>query len=939
MTTQPTPRMVAYLAHLADPAGVGVPDGELLRRFAESRDEAAFELLVWRHGGLVMGACRRVLGPSADADDAFQAAFLALARQATSVRRGDAVAAWLHRVAVRAAVRLRTAAIRRRAVPLPEVAAPPVAPFDDTAAVLDEEIGRLPEKYRVVFVLCELDGRTDAEAAAVLGCPKGTVLSRLSRARERLRQRLTRRGVAPAVGVPVAPPAGLVVETVRTGVGFAAGTATGPAAALATEVLRAPALGVWKPVAAALALALVTAAVVGGGRAPQPAGPEARAAEPATRLGDERFLHPAEVTQVLFSPDGKEVATLGGAALRWWAVADGTLAAEPAKAGDQKLTAAIAPVVSADNGTLVQVRPTAGLGSVLVAYDPRTLQARTRIAVPDNFGLTALRLSHNGKWAVGKGGKTVVVWNLAAGKKAASFEAEGVRNLAVSNDGKRVAIDSDFFKTEIRAAEMGELIWDVKTALPPQAENTPPLRDLESYEALAFSPDGKKLATTGSVAAGGEPFPAPVRLWDIETKKHLWERHINDGAGQAIGREVRFSPDGKFVATLYANLHLLEAASGKVAHTFVPSVGATGNYAIANDGGRVAMPAGRRLRLWETGTGKEPDALVGPRAPARLLARSADGRFVATGNGGPEVWLWVAAGGKPRAVRASADYWAFDLGFGPDGKSLVTVSRGNDDPIRVWDPATGKERFRLGGGADKLHRAALGRHGLFAVRDYVPGLYDAETGQAIWTGQAVKAVGNNEPLVVIGPGAEYFATDTGVFSITTGHAVAVFEALHPVALSADGKRLAYRTADGKIGTFLTTALSQAEPVKVGETYAVSPTADRVAMVELTALKVIDLTTGKTIAECERPAGLADEAWRLWFARGVRFSPDGKRLAAHGDAPGVGVWDAATGKPIAWLGPDVGLPLALYAFTDATTVVAAYGSGDLIRVWEVAKGGR
>src|SRR6266545_6456278 len=133
MTTRPLPDFAAALAYLADPTAPGVPDAELLRRFAEHRDEAAFELLVWRHGGMVLGTCRRVLGRSADADDAFQATFLALACRAGSVRRGASLPGWLHRVALRAALRLRASAARRESLPLPEVAAPAEPLPDDTA--------------------------------------------------------------------------------------------------------------------------------------------------------------------------------------------------------------------------------------------------------------------------------------------------------------------------------------------------------------------------------------------------------------------------------------------------------------------------------------------------------------------------------------------------------------------------------------------------------------------------------------------------------------------------------------------------------------------------------------------------------------------------------------------------------------------------------------
>jgi len=172
-----------------------VSDAALLARFAEQRDPAAFELLVWRHGAMVLGVCRRVLRNDHDADDAFQAAFLILAKKAGSVR-GESLAGWLHHVARRVAIR---AAKRPRHESL--TLDPPDGPTPDAElrAVLDAEIDRLPDRFRLPVVLCYLDGRTTEDAAKQLGIPRGTVLSRLATARKKLAERLTRRGITAAL--------------------------------------------------------------------------------------------------------------------------------------------------------------------------------------------------------------------------------------------------------------------------------------------------------------------------------------------------------------------------------------------------------------------------------------------------------------------------------------------------------------------------------------------------------------------------------------------------------------------------------------------------------------------------------------------------------------------------------------------------------------------
>jgi RNA polymerase sigma factor (sigma-70 family) len=183
-------------------------DRDLLARFAQSGDEEAFAALVSRHGPMVLGVCARVLRHAQDAEDAFQATFLVLARKAGGLSRPALLANWLYGVAYRISLRVRmeTAQRRARETTVPDVAAmdaTPACEWIDVRLVLDDEIARLPDKYRVPFVLCHLEGKTNEEAAALLGRPKGTIQSRLAVARERLRSRLTRRGITLSTGALV----------------------------------------------------------------------------------------------------------------------------------------------------------------------------------------------------------------------------------------------------------------------------------------------------------------------------------------------------------------------------------------------------------------------------------------------------------------------------------------------------------------------------------------------------------------------------------------------------------------------------------------------------------------------------------------------------------------------------------------------------------------
>ncbi|MFO0845686.1 MAG: sigma-70 family RNA polymerase sigma factor [Gemmataceae bacterium] len=182
----------------------GSTDADLLSRFVHGRDESAFELLVWRHAALVLHVCRQVLRDEQAAEDAFQATFLVLVKKAGSVLRGEALPGWLHRVAFRAALRARPRQAVRTGVDLDGMPAAAAPADDGEREALHEEIARLPAKYRQPIVCCYLEGKTHDEAAAELGWPKGTVAGRLSRARDLLRTRLARRGLALGAGPELA---------------------------------------------------------------------------------------------------------------------------------------------------------------------------------------------------------------------------------------------------------------------------------------------------------------------------------------------------------------------------------------------------------------------------------------------------------------------------------------------------------------------------------------------------------------------------------------------------------------------------------------------------------------------------------------------------------------------------------------------------------------
>jgi RNA polymerase sigma factor (sigma-70 family) len=331
--------MGAVLRHIrglaASPPEGRRSDGALLRAFAAENDQAAFTALVKRHGPLVLAVCRRVLHNHHDAEDAFQATFILLARSAGSVRKQESLASWLHGVAYRMAKNAKRAVLRRRkheggVRPMRERAPAEDMAWGEVQGLLDEEIQRLPEVYRVAFILCCLENKTGPEAARALGIKEGTVRTRLTKARALLQKALARRGVAlwavlAAVGLPAALPGPLVASTVRATTLLAAGNAVeaGVISASVAQLLRGAKTTMFPTRLTTITALVVTLAVTGAGiglstgrdePAPPPAagkpageGPPAASAPKAASPDRTEDKTPVEVSGQVLDPKGKPV--------------------------------------------------------------------------------------------------------------------------------------------------------------------------------------------------------------------------------------------------------------------------------------------------------------------------------------------------------------------------------------------------------------------------------------------------------------------------------------------------------------------------------------------------------------------------------------------------------------------------------------------------------
>jgi len=339
MPNSPLSVIVKQLRAAVERDGAGRTDGELLTHFLDRRDEDALAALVERHAPMVWGVCCRVLRSPHDAEDAFQATFLVLVQKAATVVPREMVANWLHGVAQQTAVRLRATAVKRgwREMQMNEMPEPAVieARDEELLSLLDQELSRLPERFRALIVLCDLEGHTRKEAARRLGCPEGTVASGLARARALLAKRLTRHGLAVSggslaailshsVASAVVPPT-VVTSTINMATllaaGNAAGVISGPVATLTQGVLKMMFLKkIMTTVVAVLALgvAVITGGslVVGQTEGKPAVGKDAKApvaekpVEPAAKQEKEKSSNEAEKPQEGDKPSPKDLSKI-----------------------------------------------------------------------------------------------------------------------------------------------------------------------------------------------------------------------------------------------------------------------------------------------------------------------------------------------------------------------------------------------------------------------------------------------------------------------------------------------------------------------------------------------------------------------------------------------------------------------------------------------------
>jgi RNA polymerase sigma factor (sigma-70 family) len=883
--------VIDYVRRLAADGGPRpVSDGELLRRYVRERDAGAFEALVRGHGPLVWGVCRRALGRVHDAEDAFQATFLALARKAGSIRSSRSLASWLHGVAYRTALHARRSAARRREheghAPVRTEKGPAwQAAWQEVQALLDEEIGRLPEALQAPFLLCHLEGLSRAEAAARLGLTEAAVWGRLARARARLQQRLTRRGVSLSAvlataalgeGLAVAAPAPLVAATARAALTAGASVTAARATLLTLAVLAltvgAVAWGAWAQQAP-------QGPSGGPGERPRPGGaPEARRdrdGEPlpegaVARLGTLRLRHGGFIHFARFTPDGKTLVSQGSDGVRTWDVATGRqrhfFPNDPPSA----------PATRASLSPEGKWLATAGQ-SGLHLWDGATGR-RLRNIGPGPLECPAF--SPDGRTLAARGGKLlneISLWETATGRPLRRWTADkGPIACLVFTDGGKTLVTAGRPMCLVPGPDDQVMrFWDVSTG----AERPRAALGHTNPQTLLLSPDGQLLVGIGYGAAGPD---RGAHAWDAASGREVWQATVTPKENLP-GRSdwltaLAFAPDGKalYVAGVDGTLIAFDPATGKELRRLGRDIPNPQALAFAPDGKTVAVNYATQIRLLDAVSGESRSPEVGHPMGPNWGAMTPDGRTVVTADAYWMIW-WDAATGRELRRAGGGEGPIVATRMTGDGRSLVTSEFDKtfrSRRLRVWDVPTGTERRRIA-----LPGKPTGYYSLLALApdDQTLAVGGVGAGVALIdlrTGRELRAVKAE------GPGASGFAfgPDGGTLIVYGFDSVI---RLWDVAAGRKVREFSFPNGWGN------------RPVPVGAAgppyaAAVSPDGRSIALgTQNRTIAWHELATGEAVRTLDQ---LPDNVSAL------AFSPDGRSLAWGGYADGtVRLVELSTGR--------------------------------------------
>jgi RNA polymerase sigma factor (sigma-70 family) len=685
MSANPQRLLQHVRALVPSPVPEEAADAALLDRFLHSGDENAFSALVARHGPMVHGVCQRVLRDGGAAEDVAQAVFLVLARKARSIRRRETLAAWMYRTARHLALNYLRSQARRRQREARSLQAVPARtvmdPLDELSvrellAIFDEEVGRLPERYRLPLILCCLEGCTQEEAARRLGWTAGSVKGRLERARARLHDRLVRRGLslsAALVGLEAVSggtsAAGFVVATTRTALLFAAGTGgidadvSDEVAAIATEAVASTALSRARML---LSLLLMVGLVAAGlaavsyqGSASKPPGEKQAAI--ATRPPDQ----PPEKQRPRTDRNGQPlpegaIARLG--TLLWRASGN------------------VEDLAFAASGKMIAVGSRAGIdlfdleGKSLKGIRAKNTSFSRLAFSPDSRQLICRCFVMEG----GRFTRAVQLWDVTSQRRLQEFDLQAVQWVGWSASGEPLAV-----LLEKGAVVFRELIagkdrrFEVK-GLPAPATG---------LDSCAFAPVEKLLA-----------FPdqkCTIHVWDVSTgiKRCALETRAHNI------HSLTLSPDGRLLACWArtgdkVTARLWNLMTGKAGLAIATDQKYPRAVVFGPGGKTVAAIGGQDVRFHDVATGRERSRLRGtPFMPS--VAFSPDGKTLAVGDGfGGTINLWDVRTGKLKTAEAGHLTAPAGIDFSPDGRRVVTIGS-TDGTIFLWDPTTGEAVTRI----------------------------------------------------------------------------------------------------------------------------------------------------------------------------------------------------------------------------------------------------
>jgi RNA polymerase sigma factor (sigma-70 family) len=935
----PSPTLL--LDHLLRLAASPAPDAALLERFLRDRDEAAFAALVRRHGPMVFRVCRRVLADPHAAEDAFQATFLLLARQAQAIRHRTSLAAWLHGVAYRVALKARAAEARRHRREAPAAGTAPADPRPDPLGevsareallLLEDEVARLPEVYRMPILLCCLEGLSLDEAAERLGWTRDSLKGRLERGRRRLHGRLARRGLTLAAALAAAEVArsaelvgltGVVMAaTVKGGATVVVGSATDGAGMSANALALAEGAvnGLTGSRRAVAALLLVLGLTAGAGLVARPPHAEQPPRDAVAVVAADREAQQAAVPSLARKdrygdalPDGV-IARLGTLRLRG---VRGCLTFSP----DGKLLAASAGPA----------------GEQVVLWERATGREVGRLAA-DAPTLDNLAFSPDGKRIVcGGNSRRARVWDVAANKELFSVEGSLA---AFTADGKTL-VSADSFDTNARVrlsdAATGRLIRDWPAG--------------QGVEQLALPANGRTLALVERAT------PDRVQVRDLDTGAVLSTVPF-EGGGQ---KWMALAPDGKALVTARGEgVWLWDATSGKELRHWKQR--ADSRPTFSRDGKLLAWTGYDGIaRLWVVEVdGRAPRAVGAPVNCFEPPCFTPDGKTLAVRTDGHAILLREVPGGKDVVRLDAHSSPVIDLALSPDGRHVMSRDR---DGIMAWESLTARllRRAPEGDAAGEYHQALLPDGGLLTAErtaDPTQGLFrlrDPQTGREVWRFEGRPDVGE----VAVAPGGRYAALSGRgaewlcVLDLKTGRCLYRFDpegGAFGLRLSADGDVLVWhrrvaettevhvrRHASGKAlvlkrlpsGDDVDRWLTQRSYVSPDGRWLIVPEGDR--------LRRWDLSTG------QESAALPDTQRTIWD---FVWSPDGRLVAAKGSASppnlidpearrDVRVWDVTRGKRLEYL-DELGAPPCLSFSRDGRMLLTTDGAG-IVHLREVATG--